>query len=206
MTSSLYGGKGHATGMPSRQGLTGMPGSKIPRGYGRAQLQNFTNEQMDLFRGMFDNIGPESFLSRLAGGDESAFAETEAPAMRQFNEIMGGISSRFSGMGDTGGRHSSGFGHAMTSAGSNFVQDLAAKRQALMSQARQELFGMQSQLLGQKPYEQSLVKKKGNWLQQLLGGMAGGAVGAGTGYAMGGPMGALAGGATGFGSGYQGAQ
>lgn len=204
MTSSLYGGGGAATGTPSRQGLTGQ-GNRIPKGYERAQLQNFTPEQMSFLDQLFQSIGPDSFLSLLAGGDEEAFAQMEAPALRQFNELQGGIASRFSGQGDTGGRHSSGFGHALTSASSNFTQDLAAKRMGLQRQALMDLHGLGNQLLGQRPQENFLVKKQGSWLDKLLGTLGGAASGGASGYAAGGWPGAALGAAGGAGQGYQGA-
>jgi hypothetical protein len=204
MTSSLYGGGGAATGTPSRQGLTGQ-GNRIPKGYQRAQLQQFTPEQMGLLEQLLQGLGGDSFLSQLAGGSQEGFEQMEAPALRQFNELQGGIASRFSGQGDTGGRHSSGFGHALNSASSNFAQDLQSKRLGLQRQALMDLHGLGNQLLGQRPYEQFLVEKPTNWLQKFLGGAAGGAAGAGAGFLTGGPPGALAGGALGFGAGYKGA-
>ena len=202
MSSSLWGGQGQATGQPSRQGLTG--GNKIPAGYKRAQLQNFTPEQMDLLSQLSSLLGPDSQLMKLIGGDEEAFSQMEAPAMRQFNELLGGISSRFSGMGDTGGRHSSGYGHATTSAASNFAQDLASKRQGLMRDARQDLFSYGNQLMQQRPYEQQLVKKPASWLEQVLSAGAGGVTGGIQGYAQGGWPGAGVGASKGAYEGYKG--
>lgn len=201
--SSLFGGSGAATGMPSRQGLTGTGmAHKVPKGYGRAQLQQFTPQQMSFLEQLLGELGPDSDLWKLMHGDEEAFGQMEAPALRQFNELLGGISSRFSGMGDTGGRRSSGFQNALTSASSNFAQDLLAKRQGLMNQARQELFGYGNQLLGQRPYEQFLVEKPNSFLNRLGSTLAGSGVGAGAGYLLGGKtggiLGALAGGAKGY--------
>jgi hypothetical protein len=127
--------------------------------YRVAQEQIFTPEQQQLFSQLFSQVGPESYLSRLAGGDEALFNEIEAPAFRQFNEQLGGLASRFSGMG-MGGRHSSGFQNTATQAGSNFAQDLASRRQALQRQAILDLMGISSDLLGQRPSETMLVPKK----------------------------------------------
>lgn len=134
-------------------------GEKIPSGYRKGSLQQFTPEQMQLFQQLFGHLGPESFLSKLAGGDQQMFAQMEAPALRQFNELMGGLSSKFSGMG-LGGRRSSGFQNTATSAAQNFAQDLQSQRLGLQRQALQDLMGMSGQLLSQKPYEQFLTEKK----------------------------------------------
>lgn len=155
--------------MSSMYGATGAGmGNKVPKGYQAGRMQQFTPEQMQLFQSMFGGVGGDSYLSRLASGDQSLFGEMEAPAMKQFSELQGGLASRFSGMG-TGGRHSSGFQNYMNQATSDFAQGLASKRQGLQQQAIKDLFGMQESLLGQKPYENFLEKKPDFW-SQLLGG------------------------------------
>jgi hypothetical protein len=157
-------------------------GDKIPKGYERGQLQQFTPEQMQLFQQMFGQLGPDSFLGRLAGGDQSMFEEMEAPAMRQFGQLQGGLASRFSGMG-MGGQKSSGFQNTMNQAASDFAQQLQSQRLGLRNQAIQDLMGMSNQLLGQRPYEQFLTPKSKPFWQQLLMGLTGaaGEVGAGMG-------------------------
>src|ERR1700723_1510932 len=167
--SSMYG----ATGAVSGMGRTGDMGSKIPSGYKQGRLQQFTPEQMELFRSMFSHVGPGSYLSRLAGGDESLFGEIEAPALRQFSGLQGNIASRFSGMG-TGSRRSSGFQNTMNQAGSDFAQDLQSKRQGLQRQALMDMMGISDSLLGQRPYENFMVPKSKGFLESLLGGASGG--------------------------------
>ncbi len=124
---------------------------------------------------MFSHLGPDSFLSRLAGGDQSSFEQMEAPALKQFSGLQGNIASRFSGGGGGQGamssRRSSGFQNSMSSASSNFASDLASKRQQLQQQAIKDLMGLSNDLLGQKPYERFLgqKKEKSNWWEGLLG-------------------------------------
>lgn len=159
MGSSLYGA----------QGPTGkFSGDVVPKGYKTGQLQQFTPEQMQLFQQLFSQVAPGSFLQRLAGGDEGIFQEMEAPAMRQFQGTLGNIASKFSGMG-LGGRRSSGFQNETSSAASNFAQELAANRQGLQRQAIQDLMGISSQLLSQKPYEKFLRKKQPSFWEKILG-------------------------------------
>lgn len=142
-------------------------GNKIPKGYQQGQLQQFTPEQMNLFQGMFGHVGKDSYLGRLAAGDQGLFDEMEAPAIRQFQGIQGGLASRFSGMG-TGGRHSSGFQNTASQASSDFAQDLQSRRQGLQRQAIMDLMGLSNNLLGQRPNEQFLTEKPQSGWQQFL--------------------------------------
>ena len=163
--SSMSGmsGMGGATGMQSGAGISG---TKVPKGYQQGQLQQFTPDQMQLFQQMFGQLGPESFLGKLA--------------LRQFSELQGGLASRFSGMG-SGARRSSGFQNTMSSAAGNFAEQLQSQRMGLQQQAIRDLMGMSGQLLGQRPYEQMLVEKQMPFWQQLTLGVGGGlAQGAGS--------------------------
>lgn len=159
--------------MIGASGATG--GNRIPKGYQLGQLQQFTPEQMQLFQSLFSHASPGSYLSRLAGGDESMFNEIEAPALRQFQGLQGNIASRFSGMG-TGGRHSSGFQNTMNQAASNFSQELQSQRQGLQRQALMDLMGLSQNLLGQRPYENFLTQKqhKPSFLESLFGNLSSG--------------------------------
>lgn len=168
------------TGVVSGAGRTG---NKVPSGYRSAQVQNFTPEQMQLFQQMFGNLGPQSFMGKLAAGDQSQFEQLEAPAMRQFGEMQGNLASRFSGMG-TGARRSSGFQNTMTSAASDFAQQLQSQRMGLQTQAVKDLMSMSNDLLNQRPFDQQFVQKQIPFWKQLLGGVAGG-VGQGIGSGFG---------------------
>ncbi len=195
MTSSLTGFTPTSRGTLKRGG---MQGESIPKGFRAGQLQQFSPEQMKLFQSLFSHLGPDSFLSKLAGGDESFFEQMEAPAHRQFQGQLGQLASRFSGMG-TGGRHSSGFQNTATSAASNFQQDLLANRQNLQRQAIHDLMGLSNQLLGQRPFQRDLFEK-GQKQSSGLGGLIGGGLGSVLG-AFGGPGGSLAGAQLGYGLG-----
>jgi hypothetical protein len=200
-------GMNRATQLRGNTGSAGRPtGSsmreKRPHGYQKFAMQNFTPEQMQLFQQMFGDVGPDSYLSRLAGGDEELFDEMEAPALRQFSELQGGLASRFSGMGSFGARNSSGFQNTANAAASNFAQELQANRQGLQRQAQRDIFDMSNLLLNQRPYEQGYVaKKRGNSTADLIGRL-GGAVPGLVSSAMGGgsPWDALKGAASGVGS------
>lgn len=165
--------------------LTG--GNKIPKGYSLGKLNQFTPEQTELFSSLFSQVSPNSFLSQIAGGDQQAFNEVEAPALQQFNEIQGNLASRFSGMG-RGARRSSGFMNASNQAASDFSQQLSSNRLNMRMQALQELMGFSNQLLNQKPYEQFLTEKQKPWWQEPLTSFAGG-IGQGLGQGAGAAMG-----------------
>ena len=178
------------SGMTNPMGATGYKAGKAPSGYKTGQLQNFTPEQMQLFQSLFSNAGPNSYLSKLAGGDQSTFDQMEAPALNQFSSLMGGLSSRFSGGGGGRGalssRMSSGFQNAAYGASSDFAQQLQSQRQGLQRQALMDLMGISGNLLQQRPYENFLVPKQQSFLEQL-------APGIGQGIGMGGALGLKAG-------------
>jgi hypothetical protein len=155
-----YGGLKPNTGFGSKGNSTGgsLRGDKVPKGYEQGQLQQFSPEQMQLFQQLFQQLGPESFLAKLIGGDEEMFEQMEAPAHRQFQGQLGQIASRFS-QGGTGGRRGSGFQNTATAAASNFSQDLASKRMDLQRNALNDLMGFSNQLLQQRPQDRFLVEK-----------------------------------------------
>lgn len=197
--SSLTGNMG-ATGSMSSSGRTGMPKEKIPKGYKKGTLNNFTPEQMDLFQQMFGQLGPDSYLSKLAGGDEETFNQMEAPAMKQFAGLQGQLGSRFSGMGGTGAQKSSGFQNTANQASADFAQQLQSQRQNLQRGAITDMMNFSNQLLQQRPQENYLVEKqqkqKGGW-----GGAVGAGVGGAAGFFAGGPAGAMTGAQLGYGVG-----
>lgn len=183
-----YGMKGPYEGMKSG-------GMKV------RQTPNFTPEQMRIFEQSQQNVSPDSYLARLAGGDESMFAEMEAPALKQFSGLQGNLASRFSGMG-MGARHSSGFQNTMGAAASDFAQQLQSQRQNLQRQAIMDLSGLQNDLLNQRPYDtrleerrpkQSFFQKIAPWAGAAVGGLAGGPSGALAGYQVGNAAGGMGG-------------
>lgn len=155
---------------------------KVPSGFKKYAIQNFTPEMMEVFSQMMGMVGPESFLSRLAGGDESMFAQLEKPALQQFTGMAGNLASKFSGMGQ-GARHSSGFGQEMTGAAQDFASQLQSQRMGLQRGAVEDMMKYMAMILGQKPYETGLVEKEKPWWQGAFEGFATGA-GQGAGKAM----------------------
>lgn len=179
-------------------GPTGKVGNKLPSGMRVGQIQEFTPQQMELFGTLFPHVNKESFLSKLAGGDEEMFRQAENPALRQFAGLQGGLASRFSGMGQ-GATRSSGFQNTMNQASSDFAQQLQANRLGLQRQALGDLMNMSNMLLNQRPYETFTYQKQPK--QNALPGLIGGAIGGVGGFFAGGPMGALQGAQLGYGAG-----
>jgi len=173
MAVSLTGNMGmNRTTSGQRQTVGGR--NIIPKGYQRGQLAQFTPEQMDLFQSLFGQVGPGSYLSRLAGGDQDIFSQIEAPALQQFGALQGNLASRFSGMGGVGARRSSGFQNTASQASSDFAQQLQSQRQGLQRQALLDMLGISQSLLNQRPYEQFLTPKQKPFWQELLSGLSGG--------------------------------
>lgn len=119
-------------------------------------------------------MGGIDFLSKLASGDQSQFQQMEAPAMRQFGELSGNLSSRFSGAG-SGSRRSSGFQNTMGGAGADLAERLQSNRMDLQQGAIEQLMGLYGQLMQNDPYQQFHYMKepKLSWAQRLGGGFKG---------------------------------
>jgi len=173
----------------------------VPKGYEQFAINNYTPEQEKVFSQSAGLLDPNSQTARLAAGDQSMFGEMEAPALRQFNELSGGIASKFSGAG-MGARKSSGFQNTMSSASQDFASQLQSKRLELRNNAIKDMMGMSEQFLGFRPQEKGLIQKppkeKTQWgsmigtgLGAVVGGVYGGPAGAQAGAAIGGAGGSL---------------
>lgn len=153
----------------------------IPSGHSLARTPNFTPQQMDLFKSLLGSLqeggglgGGIDFMSQLAQGDEAAFGQAEAPAYSAFNKMMGQQASRFS---QYGARDSSAFQNAISGGAAGLSEQLQEKRLGLQSSAIERLLGLSGDLLGQRPYDTSLVEKSPGMDWAGLGGK--GAEGAG---------------------------
>lgn len=141
----------------------GAAGSQNISGHKLKSIPNFTPQQMQLFQSLLGGVSGGAnkglgYLSKLAGGDEEAFNEMEAPAYASFNKTLGSIGSRFS---QFGAQDSSAFQNAVSGAGSDLAQQLQGQRSQVQTDAISKLLGFSSSLLGQKPYENVLQKESG---------------------------------------------
>lgn len=190
--NSLGGGGGFG----GQRGPTGQIGNKTPSGTRVGQIAQYTPEQMELLGRSYQQAGPDSYLSKLAAGDQDTFNQAEAPALRQFSGLQGNIASKYSAPG-MGARKSSGFQNDMGQKASDFAMQLQSNRQNLQRQAMLDLRGLTGELLNYRPYETfgyEKPKKQGfDW-----GGALGGLGGAAAGFFTGGPAGAVTGASMGY--------
>ncbi len=174
--TSLTGSMGPTGGNVGSTSTGKWAGDKIPKGYKVGQLANYDPQQMGVYNRGFEQVAPDSYLSRLASGDQGLLEEMERPALRQFGALQGNIASRFSaggGKGSLGNRRSSGFQNEMGGAASDFAQQLQAQRQNLQRQAIMDLHGMSQKLLSNRPYERNFIKKQENPWAGIVGQFAG---------------------------------
>jgi len=141
-----------------------MSGVGTPSGYNLKQIPNFTPEMMNIYQQLTGAAGPGAqeglgYLSRLAGGDEGAFADREKSAFTNFDKLTGQLASRFSGVG---ARDSSAFQNAITGAAGNLAQDLSSQRGEIQENAIDKLMNQINKLMGISPYENVLQPKKNN--------------------------------------------
>jgi hypothetical protein len=202
--SSLIGNQGMRSaagvGLGNPAGSTIAPGKfKGPSGLRGYNTPNYTPEQLQLYQSLFKHVAPDSYLSRLAGGDESAVRDMQAPAWRDFNQAQGQLASRFTGFGGQGSlsaRGGSGFKNTVNQQSVDFATQLQAQRHQLQQNAIRELMGLSGDLLGQRPYDSNLYQKQPR--QGGFGGLIGGALGGLGGFFAGGPAGALQGAQLGY--------
>lgn len=146
-------------------------------GYRNVNIPSKSPQQMDIFRQLMGGAqggvqGSLGDLSSLAGGgDEESWQKLEAPALRQFGQLQGNISSRFSGMG-SGARRSSGFQNTVGGAGTDLAERLQSNRMGLQQSAQQQLLSLYQNLLGEHLSDNAFLSKKKPFWQELVGGLA----------------------------------
>ena len=171
-------------------GPTGSASGLKGTGYKQISSPTMNPQQLQLTQMLHGLLGQQGGgfqkglgqLAGMAGGDQSQFAQMEAPALRQFGQLQGNLASRFSGMG-SGARNSSGFQNTMGEAGVDLAERLAGKRMDYQQQALQQLLGLSESLLGRPTFQSGFLEKQKPMWQQLLvsgaGGLGGLASGAG---------------------------
>ena len=143
-------------------------------GYQTFSQQKYSPQSLQLLSQLFAHAGPQSYLSKLAGGDEATFKQIEEPALRQFGQMQANLGARFGGAAGGGSQRSlgalksSGFQNAAQEQAGSFAQQLQAQRQGLQRQALQDLFGISNTLLGHQPYENFLLPQQKPFWQELL--------------------------------------
>lgn len=164
---------------PSGQNL----GWEHTSGYQLRNTPLLTSEQFQLFNNMLQGLGinPQrglQSLGKLAAGDAAAYEQIEAPAYRSFDKLLGQISSRYAGQNAIG---SSAYENAMSGAGAELAENLAANRYNIQQNALQQLLGQSQNLLGQRLFENQLIQKgpsKSERIWNFIGNLTGNAAGA----------------------------
>lgn len=110
-------------------------------------------------------------LNKMASGDQSQFSQAEAPALRQHQQLLGNLASRFSGMG-SGARGSSGFQNTASEATTDLAERLQGQRMNYQQQALQQLLGLSESLLNRPTFQSGFAPKKKPFWQELAGGAA----------------------------------
>lgn len=148
---------------------------KTPSGYKFLSLPSMTPEQMSLFReriGQSGRYGGQAvdYLGRLAAGDEGAYEQMEAPALRTYQQrLIPELAERFQ---QGGMLKSSAFAGAASEGAADLAERLAAQRAGIQQRSVESLLGLESSLLGARPYESFLQPKKKKWWESLLEGIA----------------------------------
>jgi len=170
-------------------GPTGKVSGLKGTGFKQITMPTMNSDQSQLFSQLIGSAkgglgqGGLSALSQQASGSPEQFQQMEAPALRQFNQLQGGLASRFSGMG-SGARQSSGFQNTMGEAGASLAEQLSSKRMDYQQEALRQLLGLSSMLLGKDTFNTAFIPKKKSFFHELLGAGASG-MGSGLGSLLG---------------------
>lgn len=165
-------------------------GDNVPKGFRAGEVQQFDKQQTGLYNQRSNDIGPSSYLNRLASGDESAYSEMENPAYQQFQDQINGLGSRFGGFDQGGGRN-------VSQGANDFGMRIRSQRMNMRNQALHSLFSYSQSLLGQRSKDRFLYEKQPKKGNNLTGYIGAGAGAIGGGY-LGGPEGAIQGANAGY--------
>ncbi len=164
--------------------MSSITGYNVPKGYKPFSLPTMDPQSAALHDQLVKLIGPGAgssvdFLSKIAGGNEGAFQQSEAPAWNALESGMGMAGTRYSNLG-MGAQRSSGFKQAMGGMVGQFGQDLQSRRMALQQQAMQSLLGMSQSLMGTPTQSYGMAQKAPSFWEQLLPSLMGGMGSAGS--------------------------
>jgi hypothetical protein len=155
----------------------------VPSGKTLSQLPNFTGGQMDIFNSLQSQAQRAQgglgkgvdYLSGLAGGDDSAFAEMEKPYYSQLQKALGKVGSRFAG---TNSLNSSAFQNAASGEAGSLAEILGSRRNDIRQQSIRDLLGISNSVLQQQPYSNYMQDEdQGFDWGSLLGTVGGSALG-----------------------------
>ena len=120
---------------------------------GFEKVDRFTPEQQAMMKQMYGPLSESMGLGfdkiqQILSGNPEAFAEFEAPMMRQFQqEIVPEIGNRFAGMGSHGSLSGSGLQQTLAQSGKELSEGLGALRAGLQQNAISQLGGFMNQAM-----------------------------------------------------------
>jgi len=156
-----------------------MPISSYPArgtGYRAINIPTKSGEQSRAFSEALAALQPYlggavGSMGRMASGQPEQFEQMEAPAMRQYQQLLGNIGARYSGMG-MGAQKSSAFQNEMSSAASDLAERLQSQRLSMQQSAQEQLMNLFKSLMGEDLFDTQLMPKKSSFYKQFGLGMA----------------------------------
>lgn len=165
--------------------LTGGLGTKKGRdflfgsGDKMKQIETLSPEQKQFFQQIMGQLGPAygqsmGLLQGFLDPNSEQYKNFEQPYLQQFEqETIPGIAERFAGAGAQGGAlSSSGFGQALSSAGSNLQTNLAQMKSMMQQQAIQQILGQSQFAMGVQPFGYQKQQGSPGFLPQFAGSFA----------------------------------
>lgn len=116
----------------------------------------------DAFGLLRDYLDPES----------DVYKNFEAPYMQQFNDqIVPMLAERFAGLGGGmgGGLSSSGFGQALSTAGSQLQTNLAQMKSGMQRQSIGDILGLSQNFMGMQPFGYERLQGGPGWIPTMVG-------------------------------------
>lgn len=155
--------------------------------YQQLQVSTKDPRAMELYGQVAQSLRPHlggavQELGQLAaGGTPEQWQQLEAPALRQYQQLVGGIGARYSGLG-MGAQKSSAFQNELSGTAADLAERLQGQRLGLQQNALNQLLSLYQSLIGTDTFDTMFLPKKKPFWQEFLGGMAPG-IGQGLGTA-----------------------
>lgn len=172
--------------------------------YEQLQVPTKDPRQMELYQQVASALGPhlrgsvEGMGQMAAGGTPEQWAQLEAPAMRQYQQAIGGIGARYSGLG-MGTQKSSAFQNELTGSAADLAERLQGNRMSLQQNAQRQLLELYKHLMSTDTFENLFMEKE---RRNPWGGLFSGATSGATAGSAFGPWGLAAGALLGGTAGY----
>jgi hypothetical protein len=142
------------------------------------KLPTMSDQQGELFKSLLGSLQggnnqAMNLLQQYLNPQSDIYQNFEKPYLQQFEqETVPMLAERFAGAGAQGGAlSSSGFGQALSSAGSNLQTGLAQMKSGMQRQSIQDILGMNQMALGTSPFSYLQKPASAGFLPQLMAAM-----------------------------------